>query len=263
MQMQMQTIKTRGEPFEVSLEGPADAPVLVLSNSLGTDAGLWDQQVAALRGAWRVLRYNQRGHHPQSGAAGDFTLAQLGEDALELLDALGLDRVSWCGISMGGVIGQWLALNAPQRLQRVVLANTAAYLGPPSRWQERMDAVKADGTAAIACPSMQRWLTAGFQAAHPETVQRLKDQVLRTPAACYLGCAAALRDLDLREQVQAIALPVLVVGGVHDVATPFADAEFLHQRIAGSRLVALEAAHLSNIEQADAFNEALRGFLQG
>jgi 3-oxoadipate enol-lactonase len=222
---------------------------------------MWDAQAEALRGAFRVLRYNPRGHHPQSRAAGEFTLEQLGQDAIGLLDALDIARVNWCGVSMGGVIGQWLALHAPQRLQRVVLANTAAYLGGVGRWQERIDAVLEKGTAAVADASIQRWFTEAFRQAQPATVQRLKDQLLQTPAKCYAGCAAALRDMDLREQVQAIRVPVLVIGGVHDQATPYAEAEFLRARITEAQLVALDAAHISNVEQAGPFTEALRTFL--
>lgn len=257
-----QTIESNGELFHVSLEGPAGAPVLAFSNSLGTSMAMWDAQADALRDAFRVLRYDMRGHHPQSRAGGEFTLEQLGRDALGLLDALAIDRVHWCGISMGGVIGQWLALNAPRRLQRVALANTAAWLGGPPRWQERIDAVRAKGTAAVADATIQRWFTEPFRTAQPATVQRLKQQLLDTPAACYAGCAAALRDMDLREQVPGIRLPVLVIGGLHDTATPHADAGFLQQRIPGAQLLSLDAAHISNVERATEFTEGLRRFLQ-
>jgi 3-oxoadipate enol-lactonase len=259
----MNTIEARGELFEVSLEGPDGAPVLMFSNSLGTSAGMWDAQAEALRDTFRVLRYNPRGHHPQSRASGEFTLDDLGQDAIALLDALKIDKVHWCGISMGGVIGQWLALRAPERVHRIVLANTAAYLGGPARWQERIEAVRKNGTAAVADASVQRWFTEAFRQAERATVQRLKDQLLQTPAQCYTGCAAALRDMDLRESVQAIHGPVLVIGGVYDSATPFDDAQFLRERIDGAQLVALDAAHISNVEQAEAFTSALRTFLRG
>lgn len=255
------TIESRGELFEVSLEGPSGAPVLVLSNSLGTSRGMWDDQVRALADDLRVLRYNPRGHHPQSRADGDFTLEQLGTDVVGILDALEIEQADWCGVSMGGVVGQWLALNAPQRVRRVVLANTAAWLGGAARWQERIDAVKARGTAAIADATIQRWFTEPFRDGQPATVQRLKQQLLDTPAKCYAGCAAALRDMDLREQVAGIRKPVLVIGGLHDTATPHADAEFLQQRIPDAKLVSLDAAHISNVEQAVAFNAALRAFV--
>lgn len=257
-----QTIESNGELFNVSLAGPAGAPVIMFSNSLGTSLGMWDAQADALRQDFRVLRYDMRGHHPQSPARGEFTLDQLGRDVLGVLDALEIERVSWCGISMGGVIGQWLALHAPQRLQRVALANTAAWLGGPARWQERIDAVRAKGTAAVADATIQRWFTESFRSAQPATVQRLKQQLLDTPAACYADCAAALRDMDLREQVARIQLPVLVIGGLHDSATPHADAEFLQQRIPGAQLLSLDAAHISNVEQAAQFTEGLRRFLQ-
>lgn len=259
--MQMKTIEVRGEPFEVSLEGPDSAPVLMFSNSLGASAAMWDPQAAALQDTFRVLRYNPRGHHPQSRASGEFTLEQLGQDALALLDALHIAQVDWCGVSMGGVVGQWIALNAPQRLRHAVIANTAAYLGGPARWQERIDAVRSKGMAAVADGTIQRWFTEGFRQAQPATVQAVKQQLLDMPAKCYTGCAAALRDMDLREQVKNIAVPTLVIGGVHDMGTPFAEAEFLQRNIPGAQLVALDAAHISNVEQAAAFTQALRTFL--
>jgi 3-oxoadipate enol-lactonase len=260
--MQMKTIEARGELFEVSLEGPADAPVLMFSNSLGTSAAMWDPQAEALRDAFRVLRYNPRGYHPQSRASGEFTLEQLGQDAVALLDALDIRKVDWCGVSMGGAVGQWLALHAPERLHHAVLANTAAYLGGPARWQERIDGVRKNGMAVVADATIQRWFTEGFRAAEPATVQRLKQQLLDMPAKCYTGCAAALRDMDLREQVKDIRVHTLVIGGVHDAGTPFAEAEYLFRTVPSAQLVALEAAHISNVEQAAAFTQALRTFLK-
>lgn len=256
----MQTIETRGELFEISLEGPDQAPVVMFSNSLGTSASMWDAQASVLRRDYRVLRYNPRGYHPESRASGEFTLDQLGQDVIGLLDALEIDKVHWCGLSMGGAIGQWLGLHAPDRIHRLLLANTAAYLGGAARWQERIDAVRRNGTAAVADGSVQRWFTEGFRQARPAEVRRLKEQLLQTSARCYVGCAAALRDMDLREQVHAIHVNTLVVGGLHDTATPFADAEFLHRTLPHAQLQALQAAHISNVEQADAFTEGLRVF---
>ena len=140
-----------------------------------------------MRGEVRVLRYNPRGHHPQSRASGEFTLEQLGQDALALLDALDIDKVDWCGVSMGGVVGQWLALHAPERLNHAVLANTASYLGGPARWQERIDAVRKNGMAVVADATIQRWFTEAFRAASRATVQRLS-VVAGHPAKCYTGC---------------------------------------------------------------------------
>lgn len=257
----MTTIETRGELFSVAIDGPAGAPAIMLSNSIGTHMAMWDGQLQMLAQHFRVVRYEMRGQHKASQAVGDFTLEQLGYDALALLDELAITRVHWCGVSMGGVIGQWIALHAPQRLLSMVLANTAAYLGPPQKWQDRINSVSRGGTAAIADASVQRWFTEAFRNAQPATVQSVKEQLLNTRSACYAGCGAALRDTDLRGDVVKIAVPTLVIGATQDSATPFADSQFLHSQVAGSQLVKLDAAHLSNIEQREAFNRALSVFL--
>lgn len=257
----MATIETRGELFNVALDGPAGAPAVMLSNSIGTTMSMWDGQLQGLAERFRVVRYDVRGQHKASLATGAFTLEQLGKDAIALLNELDIRSAHWCGVSMGGVIGQWIAIHEPSRINHLVLANTAPYLGPAQKWQDRIDGVQKGGTASIADASVMRWFTEPFRHAHPATVQAAREQLLNTRDSCYMGCAAALRDLDLRPTVKRIAAPTLIIGGTHDTATPIADSHFLHARIPASRLVELDAAHLSNIEQCDAFNRALNEFL--
>lgn len=257
----MATIETRGELFNVALDGPPGAPAVMLSNSIGTTLSMWDGQLQSLAERFRVVRYDVRGQHKASRAAGDFTLEQLGRDALALLNELDIRSAHWCGVSMGGVIGQWIAIHEPSRIRHLVLANTASYLGPAQKWQDRIDGVRQSGTGSIAEASVARWFTETFRHAHPATVQATKEQLIATRDHCYMGCAAALRDLDLRPDVERIAAPTLIIGGTHDTATPIADSHLLHDRIPDSRFVELNAAHLSNIEQCEAFNRALNEFL--
>jgi 3-oxoadipate enol-lactonase len=257
----MLTVEANGEIFNVKLDGPERAPVVLLSNSIGTDMGMWEAQLPALRERFRVVRYESRGYHAASNSYQPYTLEQLGRDVIGVLDGLGIGAVDWCGVSMGGVIGQWLAVNAPHRLRRVVLANTSAYLGPVEKWQARIEAVEKGGTASIADASAERWFTPSFRATHPDTVVRTKNMLIGTPARAYTGAAAALRDTDLRKLVNEIRLPVLVIGGRQDTATPYEDSVYLNSQIRGSALLGLDAAHLSNIEAASAFTEAAVEFL--
>jgi 3-oxoadipate enol-lactonase len=257
----MQTVEANGELFEVQVDGLENGPVLMLSNSIGTDMRLWEPQMAAFSARYRVLRYNGRGHHPRSVADHSYTMDQLGRDALGIMNAMDVESAHWCGISLGGVVGQWLMIHAPERVKRAVLANTAAYLGPPEKWQARIDTVEREGTAALADVSLERWLTPAFRAAHPETATRAKAMLVDTPTRAYAGAAAALRDLDLRGHVMRIRHPVMVIGGNLDLATPVDDARYLHAEIHKSEMLELQAAHLSNIEATDRFNTAVLEFL--
>jgi 3-oxoadipate enol-lactonase len=243
------------------LEGPGGAPVLVLSSSLGTDHRLWDPQLPALAERFRVLRYDMRGHGRSAVPPGPWDVATLGRDVLGLLDHLGVGEVSFCGLSLGGMIGMWLAVNAPERIRRLVLANTAAWLGPPEAWGARVAAVEKGGTAAIAEDVLGRWFTAAFRTARPEAVEHTRAMLLATPAAGYAAACAAIRDMDQRADVARIRAPALVVAGASDVATPPAAGRFLAGRIPGTRYVELAAAHLSNVEAAEPFTRAVLGFL--
>ena len=243
------------------LDGPAGAPVLVLSNSLGTRWDMWAPQVPDLVHAFRVLRYDSRGHGRSGAPDGDYALDRLGTDVLDLLDALGLDRVRFAGLSMGGMVGLWLAIRAPHRLERLALCNTAASLGPPEAWQARIDLVRAEGMASVADHVLARWFTPAFRSAWPGLVANARAMLLDTSPAGYAGCCAAIRDMDQRPGLPGIRLPTLVVGGSEDPATPPDRSVELAACIPGARLEMLPAAHLSNIEQAGRFTTALMEFM--
>ena len=238
-------------------DGPDDAPVLVLSNSLGTAMAMWEDQVAALARRFRVIRYDTRGHGASATMPGDASLDRLGHDVIELLDALGIAQAHFCGLSLGGMTGQWLGIHAPDRIDRLVIANSSSFMGPPQSWQDRMGLVRSQGMAAITQAVLDRWFTPGFAASEAPGLERTRAQLLATAPHGYAACCAAIRDMDLRPVVHLIDRPVLVIGGSLDPATPPDHAEAIAAAIAGARLVMLEAAHLSNIEQPAAFTAAL------
>ncbi len=236
-------------------------PVLVFSNSLGTDFSMWDPQMAELQRRFRILRYDTRGHGQSSVTAGDYTIEQLGRDVLGLLDSLHLDCVHFCGLSMGGMIGMWLGVHAPNRLHRLVLSNTAARIGTKELWNARIATARKDGMKPVAAAVIERWFTPGFRASFAERVARAQRMIENSPPEGYAACCAAIRDMDQREAVAQIKTPTLVIYGGSDPVTPASDAQFLTDRIRGAVKVELAAAHLSNVEQADAFTEAVSNFL--
>jgi 3-oxoadipate enol-lactonase len=243
------------------IEGPAGAPVLLLSNSLGTTLDMWEPQVAAFAEHFRVLRYDTRGHGGSTPTPGPYSIAQLGGDVVQLLDHLGIERAHLCGLSMGGITAMWVALNHPARVQRLVLCNTAAWIGTESSWTERAEKVRLEGMAPITAAVVSKWLTPDYAAAHPAQVEALQDMLRATPADGYAANCIAVRDNDLREQVARIAAPTLVISGSGDVPTPPADGRFLAAAIPDCRYVELDAAHLSNQQQPAAFNAAVLEFL--
>lgn len=236
-------------------------PVLVLSNSLGTDFSLWDPQMAELQQHFRILRYDTRGHGRSSATPGECTIEQLGRDVLALLDSLGLDRIHFCGLSLGGMIGIWLGIHAPARLNRLVLSNTAARIGTREGWNARIATVRKDGMKAVAATVIERWFTPGFRASSPEKVAQAQRMLEQTPAEGYAACCAAIRDMDQRDTVAQIKAPTLVIYGASDSVIPLPDAHFLAQQIKGAKKLELPAAHLSNVEQSDAFTQAVSNFL--
>jgi 3-oxoadipate enol-lactonase len=253
---------TAGElDMHYTLDGADGAPVLVLASSLGASLAMWDDQVPALQRRCRVLRYDARGHGRTAATPGPYTLAQLAGDVLRLLDALRLARVHFCGLSVGGLVGMWLGARVPERVDRLVLCNTAARIGTVETWNARMDAVRAGGLDAIVEGLLERWFTPGFRERRPERVARARAMVEATPLEGYLGCCAAIRDADQRDDVGRIGAPTLVIAGARDPATPPAQGRALADAIAGSRYVELAAAHLSNIEAAEAFTAELLAFL--
>jgi len=243
------------------LDGTEHLPVLVLSNSLGTSFSMWEPQVAAFSQHFRVLRYDTRGHGESSVPAGPYSIAQLGGDVIALLDHLGIGEASFCGLSMGGITGMWLALNHGPRLQKLVLCNTAAYIGPPENWTNRAAAVEREGVASIAAAVVDKCLTPPYAAAHPGLVASLRAMLGASPAAGYAANCLAVRDADLRAEIEKITTPTLVIAGSGDLPTPPRDGVFLAQTIPGAHYVELEAAHISNLEQAEAFSKVVLDFL--
>ncbi len=257
----MPFVDAPGAQLFYRFDGPEDRPVLVLSNSLGTNLGMWEPQLPAFSARFRLLRYDSRGHGQSEAPSGPYTIERLGRDVLALLDALGLERVSFCGLSKGGMVGQWLGAHAGERLDRLVLANTSACTGSPGVWDQRIATVRAQGMAAIVPGVIDRWFTKPFQEQSPEAVARIAAMLHATDAEGYVACCAAVRDMDQREAIQAIRVPTLVIAGRHDLATPPDHAELIAARVPRARLVELDAAHLSNVETADAFTEAVLVFL--
>ena len=239
------------------LDGPPGAPALVLSCSLGTTAEMWAPQTAALSTRFRVLRYDPRGHGLSDAPEGGYSIARLAGDVLDVLDAHELARVHVCGLSMGGMIGQWLGAHAPDRIDRLVLANTAAYMGPPAGWDERIGLVRHRGMSAIADAVVERWFTPAFRERSPAVVASVKEMLLATSPIGYAGSCAAIRDMDQRPTTARITSPTLVIAGALDPATPPSTATALAAELKAPKLVTLEAAHLSNLEQPESFTRAV------
>jgi 3-oxoadipate enol-lactonase len=252
-----------GARLHYRFDGPEHAPVLLLSNSLGTSLAMWEPQIDALAARYRVLRYDSRGHGQSAVTPGPYEIAGLARDALGLIDALGLSQVLFCGLSMGGMVGQWLGANAPARVAKLVLCSTAAQIGAPDLWNARISAVVHGGMAAIVDGVIARWYTAGFIAEAPDAIATTRAMLLATPATGYVAACAAVRDMDQRATAALIRTPTLVIAGTHDAATPPAAARFLVDAIPGARYVELPASHLSNVEAAPAFTQALIDFLAG
>ena len=243
------------------LEGQSRSPVLVFSNSLGANYSMWDPQAYEFRKKLGVLRYDARGHGQSPPTPGPYSIELLGRDVIAMLDALDLDRVHFCGLSMGGMIGMWLAVNASERLHKLVLSNTAAKIGTAETWNARSEAVQKNGMKSVASAILERWFTPAFRQQAPETMANILKMLEETNPDGYVACCAAVRDFDFREQLNKIRTPTLAIAGAHDPATPPADGRFLAQQIPGARYVELNAAHLSNIEAQDQFNDELGAFL--
>ncbi len=243
------------------IDGAANAPVLLLSNSLGTRLEMWAPQMPALLHQFRVLRYDTRGQGESSVPLGEYSLGELGGDVIGLLDRLRLDRVLFCGLSMGGLIGTWLGVHHPDRLHALALCNTGAKIGTTETWKARIDAVHAGGMRQVAPAVIERWFTARYRKLCPEAVAQLHAMLVSTSPAGYVANCAAIRDADLRDRLTEIRVPSLVIAGTHDAATPPDGGRLIAERVAGAKYVELDAAHLSNWEQAGAFTAALLSFL--
>lgn len=257
----MPQIVRTGCRLSYHVDGNPRGDAILFSNSLGTTHELWQPQLEALSSSFRIIRYDTRGHGASDAPAGSYTIDTLGEDAVAILDVAGVDRAHVCGLSLGGLTAMWLGIHAPDRIRSLILSSTAARIGSVSMWEERIAQVTATGVASLADAAMGRWFTAGFRAAQPTTVSRYHQLLSSTPAVGYIGCCGAIRDADLREAIEIIAAPVLVIAGSEDPVTPPSDAEDIRARIPGARAALLDAAHIANVEQASAYNDLVSSFI--
>jgi 3-oxoadipate enol-lactonase len=257
-------ITANGISTNYTLEGPADAPVVTMSHSLATDLAMWDPTVAALKSRFRILRYETRGHGQTEAPKGPYTLDQLAEDARALLKALGIGRTHWVGLSMGGMIGQTLALKAPELFVSLSLCDTSSRMPAETKpqWQDRIKTAETQGMEPLVEPTLARWFTEPFRKSRKEVVDRVATMIRTTPVAGYVGCCHAISALDLTDKIGAIKIPTIAIVGEDDPGTPVAAHKVIQEKIAGAKLEILKsAAHLSNMEQPEAFNRALTSFL--
>jgi 3-oxoadipate enol-lactonase len=243
------------------LSGPPGAPALLLVGSLGTTMAMWDPQLPELAARFRVLRVEPRGHGGSEVPPGPYTIDEIGGDLLALLDSLTIVSVSYCGLSLGGMAGMWLAAHAPTRIGRLVLCCTSAWLPPAEGWTDRAARVRAHGTASIRDQIVDRWFTPDFLPRDPAAVTWAGDMLGATPPEGYAGCCEAIAAMDLRPYLAAISAPTLVIAGASDQAIPPAHGEFIAAAIPGARMAVVPAAHLANVEAAEAVAALLIGHL--
>jgi 3-oxoadipate enol-lactonase len=258
--------KLKTARIHYNLTTAADLPVLVLSNSLGTDFTMWDPQFEPLSKTFRILRYDTRGHGQSSSTSGPYTIELLAKDLIGLLNLLKLPSVYFCGLSIGGLTGMWLAIHAPDRLRKIVLCNTALKIGTTEGWNARIETVKTNGLQSITSTALERWFTTSFRSRFPLIVRGAEEMLVSTSKEGYVGCCAALRDADFSleaspNSISSVTIPTLVVAGSHDPVTTLADAHAIVNRIPGAQYFELDAAHLSNIEDATAFTMGVERFL--
>ena len=257
-------VDANGIDINYELSGKQGAPVVMLSHSLASSMVMWNPQLESLESHFSVLRYDMRGHGDSDAPEGPYTLELLADDVIALLEALNFDTVHFVGLSIGGMIGQCLGLNHGDRLKSLTLCDTSAIMPDEAQpiLQERIAAARENGMADQVDGTLERWFTPAYLKENSPEVEMIRQQIAATPLAGYIGCSEALRELNYLERLPAIKLPTLIMVGEEDPGTPVAASEAIHERIAGSQLVVLPAArHLSNIEQAEAFNAALMTFL--
>ncbi|MBM4338245.1 MAG: 3-oxoadipate enol-lactonase [Deltaproteobacteria bacterium] len=257
-------IMANGIKIHYEISGKKDAPVVVLSHSLASSLKMWEPQMEAFNSHFRVLRYDTRGHGRTETTRAPYTLELLGEDAIGLLDALNIEKVHWAGLSMGGMIGQSIALNHPQRLLSLSLCDTGAVVPAEMQpiWDERIEGVQKIGMKSQLETTMERWFTPSYLKLDPPMFTLIKEEFLATSPGGYIGCASGIRRLNYLESLHKINLPTLIIVGEDDPATPVSASQSIHERIRDSKLVILPSArHLSNLEQPEVFNENLLKFL--
>jgi 3-oxoadipate enol-lactonase len=255
-------IKANGVEIAYRFDGPEDGPVVMFSNSLASNLSMWDAQVPALSDKYRLLRYDQRGHGGSEATQPPYSFDLLLEDARALIRALGLGPVHFCGLSMGGMTGQLFGAKYPEMLRSLILCDTSSRMSDPSVWAPRIKAARGDGMASLAPSTLERWFTAPYRAKAKREIERVGAMIASTPVDGFVGCCNAIAAMDQTHLLAGIKTPTLIIVGADDPSTTVAQSETIHREIVGSKLVVLKnAAHLSNIEQADEFNAALRAFL--
>ena len=258
--------KVNGIDVYYEIHGKEGAPWLTLSHSLACSVRMWDEQIASFKDRYRILAYDTRGHGQTSAPRGAYTLEQMADDLKGLLEQLKISKTHYCGLSMGGMIGQTFALKYPGILQTLVLADTSSRIPPESGpvWADRIRTAETKGMQPLVQPTLERWFTAPYRSAHPETMQRIGTLIANTPVAGYVGCCHAIPKLNLTARLKDIKVPIQIIVGADDPGTPVAMSQAIHASAPGSRLDILpSAAHLSNIEQPAAFDRALGDFLAG
>jgi len=250
-----------GCPIHVEVEGRDGAPVLMLSNSLGTNLHMWDDQVPEFTKHFRLVRYDRRGHGQSGVPKGPYSMERFGRDVLSVIDALNIEKINWCGLSMGGMVGQWLGANAPDRIEKLVLSNTNYHYADKTPWNDRIKLVREKGLRDLVEPNMERWFTKDFRARAPQPITRMKDIFLATNPTGYVACCEAIRDMDFTASNSRIASSTLVIVGKHDPATPPSAGEAIQKQIKGAKLASLDAAHIANIVQPEAYAETVLDFL--
>lgn len=260
----MLTFKTTdGVSIHYQIDGDSKKPTLILSNSLGTNLEMWNVQISAFLEDFYVIRYDKRGHGKSEVKPGPSNFERLSLDAVELLDHLGIEKAAWCGLSMGGMSGMWLATHKRDRFTKFAITCTSAHVGSPDIYNGRIKFVRDNGMANLRPLVIDRWFTKGFQTANPQEVSRIGSMIETTNAEGYIACCAAIRDMDQREAIRTITSPVLVIAGAHDNATPTEQGRLIAANIPKAQYVELNAAHLGNIEAASAYTNAVLTFLKG
>ena len=258
----MPIIDADGCPIHVEIEGPERAPILILSNSLGTTLHMWDPQMQAFAERFRLVRFDRRGHGKSGVPKGPYSMERLGRDVIGVLDGLGIAKINWCGLSMGGMVGMWLGANAANRVDKLILSNTSSFFSDPTMWDGRIKLVREKGLEGIVDANMERWFTKGFRDSAPEAIARMKTMFCATNVEGYIGCGYAIRDMDHRPLLPKISAPTLVIAGRHDPATTLEAGEYIKQHIPGATIAVLEAAHISNMEQPKTYADTMLGFLR-
>ncbi len=258
----MPMIVADGCPINVEVSGNESAPALMLSNSLGTDLRMWDDQIGEWSKHFRVVRYDRRGHGKSGVPQGPYSMERFGRDVIAVLDALKIKKTNWCGLSMGGMVGQWLGANAPDRIEKLILSNTNFHYADKTPWNDRIKFVQEKGLAQLVDPNMERWFTKGFRERAPQSIAHMKTMFLGTNPVGYIACCQAIRDMDFTASNPTISAPTMVIVGLQDPATPPAAGETIAKQIKGAKVATLDAAHIANIELPKEYTETVLNFLK-